>query len=146
MNKNRTAVLRALRQAGAFRSAQSLHQELRAAGQPIGLATVYRNLQALAADGRVDQVRVEGAEALYRVCDEDGHHHHVICRSCGRSTAVTGPDFEVWAAQVAAAAGYAEIRHSLEISGLCPACVAATTTSRDDPVSATLGAAEPPVA
>jgi Fur family ferric uptake transcriptional regulator len=124
MLKNRQAVLTALHQAGAFRSAQSLHHELRQAGEPIGLATVYRNLQALAAEGKVDQVRIEGAEALYRVCDTDGHHHHVICRTCGRSTAVTGPDFELWADDVAAAAGYADIRHSLEISGICPTCAA----------------------
>ncbi|MDR2565976.1 MAG: transcriptional repressor [Bifidobacteriaceae bacterium] len=123
-SKARVAVLDALRQAGAFRSAQALHHELRAAGHPMGLATVYRNLQILAEHGLVDQVRVEGAEALYRVCAEGGHHHHVICRSCGRSAAVTGPDFEVWADKVAAAAGYADVRHSLEISGICQACAA----------------------
>jgi Fur family ferric uptake transcriptional regulator len=123
-SKARAQVLNALRETGAFRSAQSLHQELRAAGHPTGLATVYRNLQVLAEDGLVDQVRVEGAEALYRVCDQDGHHHHVICRSCGESAAVTGPDFEVWADQVAAAAGFADIRHSLEISGICATCAA----------------------
>ncbi|MDR1442292.1 MAG: transcriptional repressor [Bifidobacteriaceae bacterium] len=123
-SKARQAVLEALRQAGAFRSAQSLHHDLLAAGEKIGLATVYRNLQALVEDGEVDQVRVEGAEALYRLCEQDGHHHHVICRSCGRSSAVTGPDFEVWADKVAAAAGFTDIRHSLEISGVCRACAA----------------------
>ncbi|MDR2372543.1 MAG: transcriptional repressor [Bifidobacteriaceae bacterium] len=128
-SKSRAAVLSGLAQAGAFRSAQALHQELRAAGHPVGLATVYRNLQVLAEDGLVDQVRVEGAEALYRVCDQDGHHHHVICRSCGRSAAVTGPDFEVWADKVAAAAGFADIRHSLEISGICRDCVAARASA-----------------
>ncbi|MDR1188071.1 MAG: transcriptional repressor [Bifidobacteriaceae bacterium] len=123
-SKARQTVLSALRQAGAFRSAQSLHRELAVAGSEIGLATVYRNLQALAEDGEVDQVRVEGAEALYRICDQDGHHHHVICRSCGRSVAVTGPDFEFWADNVAEAAGFAEVRHALEISGICRQCVA----------------------
>jgi Fur family ferric uptake transcriptional regulator len=129
-SKARAAVLTALREAGAFRSAQSLHQELLAAGHPIGLATVYRNLQVLAEDGLVDQVRVEGAEALYRVCAQDGHHHHVICRSCGRSAAVTGPDFEVWADKVAAAAGFTDIRHALEISGVCQACAAQPAAAR----------------
>ncbi|MDR1633704.1 MAG: transcriptional repressor [Bifidobacteriaceae bacterium] len=121
-SKAREMVLDGLRQAQAFRSAQSLHMELRAAGHAIGLATVYRNLQILAEDALVDQVRVEGAEALYRVCAQDGHHHHVICRSCGRSAAVTGPDFEVWADRVATQAGYSEVRHSLEISGICRQC------------------------
>jgi Fur family ferric uptake transcriptional regulator len=123
-SKSRTFVLDALREGGAFRSAQSLHQELRASGHPIGLATVYRNLQVLSEDGLVDQVRVEGAESIYRVCDQDGHHHHVICRSCGASAAVTGPDFELWADKVAAAAGFSDVRHALEISGICAACSA----------------------
>jgi Fur family ferric uptake transcriptional regulator len=115
-------VLEGLRRAGAFRSAQALHLELVQSGQRVSLATVYRNLQALAADGLVDQVRVEGAETLYRVCAEEGHHHHVVCRSCGRSTAVTGPDFEAWADSVASAAGFTDVGHRLEITGLCRAC------------------------
>ncbi|MDR0366911.1 MAG: transcriptional repressor [Bifidobacteriaceae bacterium] len=122
ITKARLAVLQALREAGAFRSAQALYHELALAGRPVSLATVYRNLQALAAEGQIDQVRVEGAEALYRVCEQEGHHHHVVCRSCGRSSAVTGPDFENWAHQVAKAAGYCDIRHALEITGLCAAC------------------------
>jgi Fur family ferric uptake transcriptional regulator len=115
-------VLEGLRRSGAFRSAQALHIELANGGQRISLATVYRNLQALAAEGAIDQVRVEGAESLYRICGEEGHHHHVVCRSCGQSAAVNGPDFEAWADQVAAAAGYTQVNHRLEISGLCSAC------------------------
>ncbi|MDR2453251.1 MAG: transcriptional repressor [Bifidobacteriaceae bacterium] len=116
----RGLVLEALRRAGAFRSAQALHLELAAAGQRVSLATVYRNLQALALEGQVDQV--DGAETLYRVCGEEGHHHHVVCRACGASAVADGPDFEAWAEQVARAAGFTQVRHSLEITGLCPAC------------------------
>ncbi|MDR2347027.1 MAG: transcriptional repressor [Bifidobacteriaceae bacterium] len=118
----RGLVLAALDRAGAFRSAQALHLELAAAGQRVSLATVYRNLQALALDGEVDQVRVEGAEALYRICGQRGHHHHVVCRVCGSSAPAAGPDFEAWADQVAKAAGFTQVTHSLEITGLCPAC------------------------
>jgi Fur family ferric uptake transcriptional regulator len=114
-------VLDALRRAGAFRSAQALHLELVQSGQKVSLATVYRNLQALAAEGLIDQVRVEGAETLYRVCAEEGHHHHVVCRACGKSAPVAGPDFEAWADAVAAA-GFTQVGHRLEITGLCPAC------------------------
>ncbi|MDR1392547.1 MAG: transcriptional repressor [Bifidobacteriaceae bacterium] len=120
----RELVLGALRQAGAFRSAQALHLELAQAGQRVSLATVYRNLQALAQDGQVDQVRVEGAESLYRTCAEVGHHHHVVCRVCGNSAAVSGPDFETWADLVAAAAGYSDVAHQFEITGLCGTCQA----------------------
>ncbi|MDR2379606.1 MAG: transcriptional repressor, partial [Bifidobacteriaceae bacterium] len=65
VGRARAIVLAGLKQAGAFRSAQALHLELAASGHRVSLATVYRNLQALTADGTVDQVRVEGAESLY---------------------------------------------------------------------------------
>ncbi|MDR3361199.1 MAG: transcriptional repressor [Bifidobacteriaceae bacterium] len=122
VSRARTLVLDGLRRAGAFRSAQALHLELASAGQKVSLATVYRNLQALAAEGAVDQARVEGAESLYRLCAEEGHHHHVVCRSCGQSAPVVGPDFETWADQVAEAAGYTQVDHRLEINGICAAC------------------------
>jgi Fur family ferric uptake transcriptional regulator len=115
-------VIEGLRRAGAFRSAQALHLDMAYAGQKVSLASVYRNLQSLAAEGAVDQVRVEGSEALYRLCEQKGHHHHLVCRSCGKSVAVTGPDFERWAEDVAASAGFTQVRHSLEISGLCRQC------------------------
>ncbi|MDR2380062.1 MAG: transcriptional repressor [Bifidobacteriaceae bacterium] len=56
------------------------------------------------------------------MCGQEGHHHHVVCRACGRSEPVSGPDFEAWADQVAQAAGFTEVTHALEIAGLCPAC------------------------
>ena len=51
-----------------FRSAQELHALLRDAGERVGLATVYRTLQAMAADGEVDVLRTADGEAVYRAC------------------------------------------------------------------------------
>jgi Fur family ferric uptake transcriptional regulator len=51
--------------------------------------------------------------------DVDGHHHHLVCRVCGRSVAVEGPEVERWAETVAAAAGYTQISHTVELFGLC---------------------------
>jgi Fur family ferric uptake transcriptional regulator len=47
------------------------------------------------------------------------HHHHVVCRECGRSVEVAGPEVEDWAERVAAAAGYTDITHTVEVFGLC---------------------------
>src|SRR5881275_3040294 len=74
-----------LEEADGFLSAQDLHAELRARGQRVGLTTVYNQLRALAEAGQVDSLRAEDGEALYRRCGSDGHHHHLVCRRCGRT-------------------------------------------------------------
>jgi Fur family ferric uptake transcriptional regulator len=49
-----------------FRSAQEIHAALRAGGERIGIATVYRQLRFLAGQGSVDTIRGGNGEMLYR--------------------------------------------------------------------------------
>ncbi len=112
----------ALAEAGGFRSAQDIHAELRARGERVGLTTVYRHLQLLADAGAVDVLRGPDNESRYRRCESDAHHHHLVCRACGVSVEVEGPEVESWAAAVAGRLGYSEVSHTVEIFGICPAC------------------------
>lgn len=116
------AVEAALARAEGFRSAQDLHAELRRQGEPVGLTTVYRHLTTLADSGTVDVLQTGDGEAVYRLCGTDHHHHHVVCRRCGASVEVDGPEVEAWAEQVAAQAGYTDVSHTLEVFGTCAAC------------------------
>jgi Fur family ferric uptake transcriptional regulator len=120
--RQRTAVSEALSRADGFRSAQDLHEQLRRNGDAVGLATVYRHLQALVDAGQVDVLRPGDGEAVFRACPTDGHHHHLVCRSCGRSVEVQGPEVERWAGEVADAHGFTDVSHSVEVFGLCAAC------------------------
>ena len=104
-----------------FRSAQDIHAAIRAAGTSVGLATVYRALQTLVDAGSADVLRTDAGEAAYRACGAS-HHHHLVCRSCGRTVEVRGPAVETWADDMAAQHGYAEVSHSLELFGICSAC------------------------
>ncbi|MGV1036626.1 MAG: Fur family transcriptional regulator [Candidatus Nanopelagicales bacterium] len=121
--RQRTAVASAMTEVGDFRSAQQIYELLRSRGQAVGLTTVYRTLQAMAADGDVDVITGEDGEARYRACS-DGHHHHLVCRTCGTTVEVAGPTVERWAARVAGEHGFTEPNHTIEISGICPACQA----------------------
>jgi Fur family transcriptional regulator, ferric uptake regulator len=107
---------------GDFRSAQDLHAELRSGGARVGLTTVYSNLRALADRGAVDTVRTEAGETLYRRCESDTHHHHLVCRVCGRTVEIAGPVVERWAEAAAAAEGFVDVRHTVEIVGTCRQC------------------------
>lgn len=119
--RQRQAVSELLGQRSDFRSAQQIHAELRSQGASIGLATVYRNLAMLVELGEVDTLKSQDGESVYRLCSRQ-HHHHLVCRSCGRTVEVEGPAVEVWANKVAAEHGFTGVSHTLELSGLCEQC------------------------
>lgn len=115
--EQRQAILDALKASERPVSAQELHGELGG----VGLATVYRNLQRLADDGTADTLRRDNGELAFLICD-DGHHHHLTCRACGRVERIHDCRLEDWAAAVAREHGYAEVEHRAELVGLCATC------------------------
>ena len=119
--RQRSALQAVLEEPAGFRSAQELHARLRERGEPVGLATVYRGLQALVDAGEVDVLRGGDGEAAYRRCSPQ-HHHHLLCRSCGLTVEVADPPVERWAAKIAAEHGFRDVQHSLEVFGTCAAC------------------------
>ncbi|WP_068396317.1 Fur family transcriptional regulator [Kribbia dieselivorans] len=124
VTKQRVAIADQLERSEAFLSAQDLHAALSRSGERIGLATVYRTLSAMATDGELDVRRTDDGEALYRRCDTEGHHHHMVCRTCGRTVEIGGPKLEEWLAEVSGRFGYVDIDHTVEITGTCPECAA----------------------
>lgn len=121
--RQRAAIEALLAGTSSFTSAQDLHASLVQQGSRVGLSTVYRTLQAMADSGAVDVLRQESGEALYRQCSPR-HHHHLVCRECGRTVEVEGSDVESWAARIASAHGFADPTHDVEVFGTCPDCVA----------------------
>ncbi len=121
--RQRRAVAAILDELKGFASAQDIHDALRHKGDSVGLSTVYRNLQAMADAAEVDVLRNGEGEVLYRQCSA-GHHHHLVCRTCGRTVEVEGPTVETWADSVAAKHGFTQVEHTLEIFGTCSSCSA----------------------
>lgn len=122
--RQRAAVAAVMAQQDGFVSAQQLHAVLRSSGRRIGLATVYRALQLLAAEGEVDMLRTDDGEAVYRRCVLDRHHHHLLCRRCHRTVEVEGADVETWADEMAERHGFSDVSHHLELFGTCSDCSA----------------------
>lgn len=120
----RERVRDALAGARGFVSAQSLHAALRDDNTGIGLATVYRALAGLAASGEADSLQSPDGEALYRACSMTGHHHHLICRSCGLTVEIEATAVEQWARETAARHGFRDAEHVVDIFGLCESCAA----------------------
>lgn len=123
--RQRAAVAAALAEVDEFRSAQELHDMLRHRGESVGLTTVYRTLQSLADAGDVDVLRTTEGEAVYRRCSTGEHHHHLVCRVCGKAVEVDGPAVERWAESIASEHGFVDVAHTVEVFGTCADCAAA---------------------
>ena len=115
------AVKHALGEAAGFVSAQQLHLVLRNHGSTIGLATVYRALADLATAGDADSLQSKDGELLYRACGTE-HHHHLICRSCGKTVEIEASKVETWADEVAKSHGFTQPSHTIDIFGVCASC------------------------
>ncbi len=121
ITRQRVAVGEILTALPDFRSAQDIHAALRDRGESIGLATVYRTLALMVDLGEVDTLVRDDGETLYRRCS-DRHHHHLVCRRCGRTVEIAGPVVEAWADAVATHHGFTDVDHRLELVGLCAEC------------------------
>ena len=104
-----------------FRSAQEIHELLRRARRA---GRAVDGLPHPAGPGRRRRDRRaahRGRRGIYRRCS-DTHHHHLVCRSCGATVEVEGPTVEKWTRSVAAAHGFSDVSHTLEIFGTCGSC------------------------
>lgn len=117
--RQRSAILETLERQDDFRSAQQIHEQMKADGETVGLATVYRNLQALSRSGRLDVLVAGDGESLYRQCEDTGHHHHLVCRECGRTVEFLAPKLEGAMTAIAREHGFTDLDHTLEVFGLC---------------------------
>jgi Fe2+ or Zn2+ uptake regulation protein len=91
-------------------------------------SSVYRNLADLEQAGVVRRVATDEEHGRYELAEDlIGHHHHLICSSCGRVEDVTIPsDLETTIdralERLATRAGFARVRHRLDLIGSCRAC------------------------
>lgn len=118
--RQRRGIVGALRERQDAVTAQDLHAALRAAGEGIGLATVYRTLTALADAGFLDTFERDG-ELAFRLCG-DNHHHHLVCEACNRVAEIDAREVERWVDAVARRHGFTVTAHRADIFGVCSDC------------------------
>ncbi|MEK9535784.1 MAG: transcriptional repressor [Aquiluna sp.] len=117
----KTAVLDELSNTEEFVSAQELHQKISQSGKKLGLTTVYRALTEMVEQGLADSLSLSDGEMRYRICTPE-HHHHLICRVCGKTVEFDLPGFEELAQSVAKQNSFTELSHEIELFGICKDC------------------------
>ena len=98
--------------------AEDIYQQLRDAGEEVGIATVYRVLTQFEQSGIVLRHRFDGDKSFYELNDES-HHDHMVCLECGRVYEFVDAAIEERQKEVASAAGFVLQDHSLHLYGVC---------------------------
>ena len=102
--------------------------EILAAAPQVPQSSAYRNITALGDAGVLRRVAGTDDHGRFELAEDlSGHHHHLVCGTCGRVEDVSpSPRLEralaEAAAAVAGAQGYEVVEHRLDLLGLCPAC------------------------
>lgn len=93
-------------------SAEDIYRELLAAGEDIGLATVYRVLTQFESAGLVTRHNFEGGSSVFEL-DEGEHHDHMVCIETGDVVEFVNEEIETLQREIAAKHGYDLIDHNL---------------------------------
>ncbi|MBF2006401.1 MAG: transcriptional repressor [Chlorogloeopsis fritschii C42_A2020_084] len=101
-------------------SAQDIYVELRNRNQSMGLATVYRSLEALKLEGLVQVRTLANGEALYSLVKQD--KHHLTCLQCGISIPIHQCPVHELEVQLQTSHNFKIFYHTLEFFGLCDRC------------------------
>jgi Fur family ferric uptake transcriptional regulator len=122
----RRAVVELLGRQNCCMSAHEIHDRLRRARRPVGIASVYRALETLAELRLVKRVEAGDGVARFEPARPDGdHHHHLVCRDCGKVEAFSDERLERAIDKVAGGLGYSVDEHEVVLTGACSDCLAA---------------------
>jgi Fur family ferric uptake transcriptional regulator len=121
LTPQRMLVIEALHNADRHISAEELYKQLHSRYPYANISTVYRTLELLKELNLVAEADLGEGRVRYHVA-EKGHHHHLVCRSCGKT--VDADESALYPLKHALLRKYgfdADLRH-LAISGECRAC------------------------
>jgi len=121
MTKQRQIILEELRSVTSHPTADDMYEMVRVRLPHISLGTVYRNLEILSEEGIVKKLDIGGTKKRF-----DGNpstHYHLRCLQCGKVDDLDMPPLRDIEDRASSLSGYAVMKHSLEVIGVCPSCV-----------------------
>lgn len=119
----RTAVVEALATHDCAVTALELDDELRRRRPRVGRASIYRALEQFEELGLVSRIELTRGTAAYERIEPDGHHHHhAICRNCGKTETFEDPTLERAIGRVCEGISFEISEHDVLLRGLCKRC------------------------
>ncbi|MEM6428345.1 MAG: transcriptional repressor [Deinococcota bacterium] len=123
----RKAILDVLQTASGPLTPQEVLEHARNKKRSLGLATVYRNLNALSEEGTINAVCLPGDRTRYEASQPD-HHHHFYCNQCGQVYTLTTPCPVRLSQGLSVPNGFQVMRHELTFYGICATCQSASSS------------------
>jgi Fur family ferric uptake transcriptional regulator len=122
ITRQRDEVVDALERARRPLAAREICDAVAESNPDVGRATVFRTLHALAAAGIVQRVTLAGGRPGYLLCEAEGHHHHLVCTSCGRTIDLPESAVTPFLTGVEEAHGFTVDHSSFDVHGRCASC------------------------
>jgi len=107
---------------GKHLSTEELYNVVRQQDNSIGQATVYRTLKLLCDAGLAKELHFGETTARYEPIEDDSHHDHLICSSCGKNQEVMDTEIERLQEELAARHGFSLTSHRMILYGVCADC------------------------
>ena len=119
--KPRVKILQLMQQTTDHLTAEEIYQRLKANGEDIVLATVYRVLKHFEEAALVKKHHFISGVAVYEM-DSGEHHDHLVCVNCAAVVEFVDETIEQHQAAIARDKGFTITDHCLTIYGLCSDC------------------------
>lgn len=114
VTKQRIALLAVLSEADDHPDAEELLRRTKEVEPGMSLATVYRTLSVLEAEGVVHRHSFEGGGARFETADQS-HHDHIVDLDSGVVIEFNSPKIEQLQTEIAAELGYDVVHHRMEL-------------------------------
>ena len=126
----RQAILDVFQKKRTTLTAEKLCEAIRRRIPNAGLQSVYRNMADFMEAGIVEEIFLEKRKVAFALCNGvSAHHHHAVCRRCGRSEEVQACELDSVAQTLSRSfrklkkkIGFQIERHFLQLEGLCSVC------------------------
>ena len=125
--KNRDALIAYLQtREGEHVTVNEIHDHFRAIGSTMGVATIYRNLEKMVADGQMRKYVVDSGSAACFEYSGAQHGHarfiHCKCEKCGRILHIDRSEIEEMARLLEERSGFRMDNVQTVLYGVCGEC------------------------
>ena len=119
MTDQRKTILESLADLSTHFTLEELLEAVQRKRNGIGQATLYRTMRLFVDAGLVDEHRFDDGVTRYEVQDDDTHHDHLICLSCGKIIEFEDEFIEQRQEALAQQYGMRITTHKMELYGHC---------------------------